>query len=224
LLADFIFVTPAHTKPSLPSKDDLLVFIGQQSGKIGTREIARAFGLKNADRATLKRMLRELADEGRIERRRKKLHHPGTLPPVVLADITARDADGELIALPTEWDEAEHGPAPRIRVRIARHARPSEVAGVGDRALRRVERAATRTIRSATAGASSSSSTAPGSAFSAFTARRPAAAGGSRRSTRNSSARSFRFQWAPAQTPAMATWSRSRWRRAEAATGSPARA
>ena len=74
-------MTPAHTKPSLPSKDDLLVFIGQQSGKIGTREIARAFGLKNADRATLTRMLRELADEGRIERRRKKLHHPGTCPP-----------------------------------------------------------------------------------------------------------------------------------------------
>src|SRR5258708_12744227 len=135
LLADFIFVTPAHTKPSLPSKDDLLVFIGQQSGKIGTREIARAFGLKNADRATLKRMLRELADEGRIEPRPKNLHHPGTLPPVVLADITARDADGELIALPTEWDEAEHGAAPRTRVRIARHARPREVAGIGDRAL-----------------------------------------------------------------------------------------
>ena len=127
-------MTRPQTKPSLPSKDDLLAFIGQQSGKIGTREIARAFGLKNADRATLKRMLRELADEGRIERRRKKLHHPGTLPPVVLSDITARDADGELIALPTEWDEAEHGPAPRIRVRIPRHARPNEVAGVGDRA------------------------------------------------------------------------------------------
>jgi ribonuclease R len=139
LLADFIFVTRPHTKPSLPSKDDLLAFIGQQSGKIGTREIARAFGLKNADRATLKRMLRELADEGRVERRRKKLHHPGTLPPVVVTDITARDADGELIALPTEWDEAEHGPAPKIRVRIPRRARPNEIAGVGDRALLRVE-------------------------------------------------------------------------------------
>jgi ribonuclease R len=98
LLADFIFVTRPHTKPSLPSKDDLLAFIGQQSGKIGTREVARAFGLKNADRAILKRMLRELADEGLIERRRKKLHHPGTLPPVVLSDITARDLAGADLA------------------------------------------------------------------------------------------------------------------------------
>src|SRR6266852_6400786 len=115
-------------KPPFPTKDDLVAFIGNRPGKIGAREIARAFGMKNADRATLKRMLRELADEGRVERRRKKLHHPGNLPPVVLTDITARDADGELIALPTEWDEAEHGAAPRIRVRMARHARPSEVA------------------------------------------------------------------------------------------------
>src|SRR5262245_9859506 len=84
-------------------------------------------------------MLRELADDGKVERRRKRLHHPGTLPHVVLADITARDADGELIALPTEWDETEHGPAPKIRVHIPRRARPNEVGGVGDRALLRVE-------------------------------------------------------------------------------------
>ena len=37
------------------------------SGKVGTREIARAFGLKNADRAELKRMLRDLADDGAVE-------------------------------------------------------------------------------------------------------------------------------------------------------------
>ncbi len=128
-----------YIKPALPSKADLLAFIGKHGGKIGTREIARAFGLKNADRAALKRMLRELADEGRVERRRKKLHHPGTLPHVVVADITARDADGELIALPTEWDEAEHGPAPKIRIHLPRRARPNEVAGIGDRALLRVE-------------------------------------------------------------------------------------
>src|SRR5215813_2752370 len=133
------FMKRPNTKPSFPSKDELLAFIGKTPGKIGTREIARAFNLKNADRAALKRVLRELADEGVIERRRKKLHHPGSLPHVVLTDITARDPDGELIALPTEWDEAEHGPAPRIRVRIPRRARPSEVAGIGDRALLRVE-------------------------------------------------------------------------------------
>ena len=87
-----------------PSKADVLAFIGKQAGNVGTREIARAFGLKNADRAALRQMLRDLADEGVIEKRRKKLHHAGALPDVVLADITGRDPDGELVAIPAEWD------------------------------------------------------------------------------------------------------------------------
>ena len=128
---------PKHSH--FPSKAELLAFIGEHPGKVGTREIARAFGLKNDRRIELKRMLRELADEGRIETRRKKLHHPGALPSVTLADISGRDADGELIATPTEWDEEEHGPVPKIRIAAARKPRPGEVAGVGDRALIRVE-------------------------------------------------------------------------------------
>ena len=117
----------------------MLAFIGEHPGKVGTREIARAFNLKNDRRVELKRLLRELADEGRIESRRKKLHHAGTLPSVTLADITGRDRDGELIATPTEWDEEAHGAAPKIRIALPRKARPGEVAGVGDRALLRVE-------------------------------------------------------------------------------------
>ncbi|HZP75755.1 MAG TPA: ribonuclease R [Pseudolabrys sp.] len=128
-----------HKSPQLPSKDELLAYIGEHKGKVGTREIARAFGLKNTARAELKRLLRELSDEGRIEKRRKKLHHAGALPSTVLADITARDRDGELIAVPDEWDEEAHGAAPQIRVIVPRRARPNEVAGVGDRVLLRVE-------------------------------------------------------------------------------------
>ena len=124
----------------LPSREELLAFIRERTGKVGTREIARAFGAKNADRAALNRMLRELAEEGHIDRRRKRLHHAGTLPSVVLADITGRDSDGELLARPTEWDEEAHGAAPVIRIATPRRARPGEVAGVGDRALIRIER------------------------------------------------------------------------------------
>jgi len=129
----------AKKTPLLPSKADILAFIGNKPGKVGTREIARAFGLKNALRADLKRLLRELADEGSIEKRRKKLHHPGTLPSTVLADVTSRDLDGDLIATPDEWDEEAHGAAPKIRILLPRKARPGEAAGVGDRVLLRVE-------------------------------------------------------------------------------------
>ena len=130
----------AKNRPhALPSRDELLAFIGTHKGKAGVREIARAFSLRNNDRAALKAMLRELADEGVVERRRKKLHHAGTLPSTVLADITGRDEDGELIALPTEWDTDAHGEAPRIRILVPRKAKPFEVPGVGDRALLHTE-------------------------------------------------------------------------------------
>jgi ribonuclease R len=130
---------PSRKTPSLPSKAELLAFIGSQTGKVGTREIARAFGLKNAMRAELKRMLRELTDEGAVEARHKKLHHPGTLPSTVLADVVLRDSDGDLIATPDEWDEEAHGAAPKIRIHVPRKMRPGEAAGIGDRVLLRVE-------------------------------------------------------------------------------------
>jgi ribonuclease R len=130
---------PPQRTPSLPSKADLLAFIATQSGHVGTREIARAFGLKNAMRAELKRMLREMADEGAVEKKRRKLHHPGTLPSTVLADVSARDRDGDLIATPDEWDEEAHGPAPKIRIRMARNIKPNEAAGMGDKILVRTE-------------------------------------------------------------------------------------
>src|SRR5215212_5135675 len=125
--------------PGLPSREDLVAFIGTHKGKAGVREIARAFCLKNADRATLRQMLRGLRDEGTVETRRKKLHHAGTLPSVVLADVTHRDKDGELVAVPTEWDSEAHGEAPRIRIHMPRKARPMEVPGVGDRVLLRTQ-------------------------------------------------------------------------------------
>src|SRR5260370_35070241 len=132
---------PVKMKPrgGLPSREDVLAFIGPQQGKAGVREVARACGLKNADRAALRQMVRGLTDEGVVEGRRKKLHHAGPLPSVVLADITHRDADGELIAVPTEWDAEAHGQAPRIRIHVPRKARPAEIPGVGDRVLTRTE-------------------------------------------------------------------------------------
>ncbi|MGH6672511.1 MAG: ribonuclease R [Xanthobacteraceae bacterium] len=132
-------------RSTLPSREALLAFIREHTGNVGTREIARAFGAKNADRAALNRMLRELADEGHIDRRRKRLHGAGTLPPVVLADITGRDSDGEFLARPTEWDEQAHGQAPIIRISSSRRAKPGEAAGIGDRALLRIVRSGEET-------------------------------------------------------------------------------
>ncbi|TAL79219.1 MAG: ribonuclease R [Beijerinckiaceae bacterium] len=124
----------------LPTREDILRFLkdereaGRGSGKIGKREIARAFGIKGSDRIALKRVLRELEAEGAIERRRKVLHRPGTLPTVVLADITSRDQDGDFLAVPIEWDP-EHGPIPTIVLMPARRRPGMATPGIGDRAL-----------------------------------------------------------------------------------------
>jgi ribonuclease R len=123
-----------------PGRDVIVAFIRAHPGKAGTREIAREFGLKNADRVQLKELLRELADEGAIARRGKKVHEPAALPPTLVADITGRDRDGELMATPTEWDEVEGGEPPKIRIHVPRRPQPGTAAGVGDRALLRVEK------------------------------------------------------------------------------------
>ncbi|AVT82040.1 ribonuclease R [Rhodopseudomonas palustris] len=135
-----------------PDKATLLAFIRAHPGKVGTREIAREYGLKNADRAELKRMLRELADGGSIRKSgRRKVSEPATLPPTLLADIVSRDTDGELIATPSEWDEQD-GEAPKIRIHTPRRIKPGTAAGVGDRALLHVETADPREVGPAYVG------------------------------------------------------------------------
>jgi ribonuclease R len=123
-----------------PTRDAIVAFIRAHPGKVGTPEIAREFGLKNADRAALKQILRELADDGTIQKRGKEVSEPATLPATVMADITSRDSDGELIAIPAEWDEVESGEPPKIRIHVPRRPPPGTAAGVGDRALLRVEK------------------------------------------------------------------------------------
>jgi ribonuclease R len=124
-----------------PSREAIVAFIRANPGKVGTKEIAREFGLKNADRAELRQLLRELVDGGAVKKSgRRKITEAEALPATLVADITGRDSDGELIAKPAEWDEAEQSEPPRIRIFTPRHARPGATAGVGDRALLRIER------------------------------------------------------------------------------------
>jgi ribonuclease R len=120
----------------LPSRQEILDFLSTATGEAGKREIARAFGVKGADRIALKTLLRDMADDGQIAGSRRKLSRPGSLPPVTVLEITVRDADGEFIARPATWDD-EHGPAPRILMaENKRDAAP--VAGIGDRVLARI--------------------------------------------------------------------------------------
>ncbi|WP_246702686.1 ribonuclease R [Starkeya sp. ORNL1] len=133
--------TPKPRLPQgLPTKEALTAFIAEHGGDVGKRDISRAFGLDGQDRIALKAMLRELKGEGVVEGKRRRLHVPGALPAVVMSEIVERDEDGELIAVPIDWDEAEHGDPPRIMVKLARRGRLAGPApAIGDRVLLKTE-------------------------------------------------------------------------------------
>ncbi len=93
-----------HPHP-LPHRDEIIRFIEEGSGKIGKREISRAFGLGARQRVGLKKMLRELKAEGLIESGQgRRLTVPGKLPNVTMVEITGTDADGDLLARPLKWE------------------------------------------------------------------------------------------------------------------------
>lgn len=124
----------------LPSREDIIAFLAENPGQTSKREIARAFGVKGQDKIGLKALLRDLADEGIIERRGKRIARAGDLPHVLVLDIVARDRDGGLLARPTAWDD-HAGPPPGIAVATPRRGK-GVIAGIGDRVLARVERVA----------------------------------------------------------------------------------
>ena len=127
---------------ALPSRDALLSFLAENPGQAGKRDIARAFGITGSAKIALKKMLRELEDDGVVERKHKKLAPSGALSTVFVADITRRDADGELLATPDEWDEEDRGPAPVVLIlpepRGRRTGPQRAASGVGDRVLLRL--------------------------------------------------------------------------------------
>lgn len=121
----------------LPSKEQILEFVRGAPGRVGKREIARAFQIGGADRIWLKRTLKELESEGRIDRGHgRRLAPAGTLPEVAVIDIAETDIDGELIGRPADW----RGEGPPPRVLVAPLATELGTIGIGDRILARLTR------------------------------------------------------------------------------------
>ena len=117
----------------IPSKAEILAWISEHPTKAAKRDIAKAFGIKGAARIDLKRLLKELEEEGKLTKRRSSYRDAEELPPVAVLEIVAADADGDLFARPLEWKG--EGPEPRILMML----RSSDPAlGAGDRILGRL--------------------------------------------------------------------------------------
>ena len=65
----------------LPTREQLKEFLLSNPDALNKREIARAFGITGQDRTLLRRMLREMADEGMVERTPSRSYQaPDSLP------------------------------------------------------------------------------------------------------------------------------------------------
>ncbi|MEM6384684.1 MAG: ribonuclease R [Pseudomonadota bacterium] len=118
----------------LPSKQDILDWVEENPTLTAKRDIAKAFGFKGADRIDLKRMLKELEEDGHLEKRRKTYRDPDRLPPVSILQVLEPSSDGDLFARPMEWQG--DGPEPRILL-VLRVNDPT--LGEGDRILARLQ-------------------------------------------------------------------------------------
>jgi ribonuclease R len=101
------------------------------------RDLSRILGVKGSDRIALKRILKELDQDGAVTGTRKRGYvRPGTLPEVTVLEITGQDMDGELLARPARWDGDEE--PPRIYVLPGRDEVVGPALGRGERVLARL--------------------------------------------------------------------------------------
>lgn len=126
---------------TLPSREEILNFLRESDATAGKRDIARAFNIKGPARVALKRLLAEMTDEGLLAGTKKSFHERGALPPVTVIEVTGRDDDGDLIARPAVWKDADGEPPTVLILAHTKAAGAQKTpAGVGDRVLARITR------------------------------------------------------------------------------------
>jgi ribonuclease R len=126
---------PRKRSADLPSRKQILDFIASSGQPAGKREIARAFGLSGQEKIDLKRLLKDMADEGLIDSSPgRAFHQAGGVPKVTVLRVQAVDDGGNVWAVPEQW----HAQTPPPRLRVLERGRKGAL-GIGDRVLCRTE-------------------------------------------------------------------------------------
>ncbi len=132
---------PSGAAASLPSREQILEYIQSADGIVGKREIGKAFGLKGQEKIALKRLLKDMAEEGLIDGKRTAYHAMGGIPKVTVLRVVDIE-DGEPIAIPDNWQADDGGTPTRLRVVEAKKGKNRHAAlKTGDRVLARTEEA-----------------------------------------------------------------------------------
>ena len=126
---------PRNRSAGLPTRKQILDFIASSDQPAGKREIARAFGLSGQAKIDLKRLLKDMADEGLIDSSPgRAFHQAGGVPKVTVLRVQSVDDAGAVWAVPEQW----HAEAPPPRLRLIERGKRSAL-GIGDRVLARTE-------------------------------------------------------------------------------------
>ena len=120
---------------ALPSRKQILDFIASSGQPAGKREIARAFHLSGQEKIELKRLLKDMADEGLIDSSPgRAFHKAGGVPKVTVLRVQSVDDSGAIWAVPEQW----HAESASPRLRLIERGRRGAL-GIGDRVLSRTE-------------------------------------------------------------------------------------
>lgn len=132
--------TPQRSKTSsfqgMPSREQIIEFIQTADGAAGKREIAKAFGLKGQEKIVLKKLLKDMAEEGLIDGQKTAYRRMGGVPKVTVLKV-AEIEDGEPFAIPDSWQPDDASPPPRLRV--IESEKGHAALRVGDRILARTQ-------------------------------------------------------------------------------------
>ena len=113
---------------SFPTPEEILGFIENTSGKVGKREIARAFSLSKEQKKDLKKVLKELKDKGQLGPHFKQINSEKVkLPAVAVVTILGADENGNICAKPSTW--AGKSKPPNINIIPGRQGTSSLAAG-----------------------------------------------------------------------------------------------
>jgi len=122
---------------TLPSRDSIKKLLAEATGKLGIREVARAFNVAPDDKKGLRGLMRSLQADGVLDRAGpKQFREAGRLPENAVVEVTGIDRDGEALARPVVWD----GPGRPPIIFMMAEARGQAALAPGARVLARLQR------------------------------------------------------------------------------------